>query len=406
MAAPPSQPCATSADLECPHLLGRQQLTQQRRAELSDEERKTVRIALGSRIQRACLFILVMQLPLLASATTEPMVYGKMAGNGFENVATRIYPVQDISERYRATLEVAEQGDVFSPGVVRVYDKQSGAELIQVHSEEMLVETGTESGEVNVDVHERSYGEQAVLIYDDFNFDGIEDLALRDGHFSCYSGPSFQVFLGTPDGFRHSAAFTALAQNYCGMFVYDKNAQQISTSTRSGCCRHRLSTFSVHNGEPVIEAETEIVYSEITGLLSETRSQSVNGRIVYTTQILWEEDDQRQILLDFQLTPSGRRIIVFRQSKGAPVYCVAVDGKNQVELTYPQQESEAFNYDSTQRILSFVRGDAIYRIRGDDQGKPESMAVTIHGQSTKLNLQPDSAKGSLDQAWAAIQESR
>lgn len=56
------------------------------------------------------------------------------------------------------------------------------------------------------------------MIYEDFNFDGKNDFAIMDGRFSCYGGPSFQVYLATANGFRHSPEFTRLAQEYCGMF--------------------------------------------------------------------------------------------------------------------------------------------------------------------------------------------
>ncbi|GAO96405.1 hypothetical protein PSA5_26825 [Pseudomonas syringae pv. actinidiae] len=49
--------------------------------------------------------------------------------------------------------------------------------MIRVQSDELVLGTDPKTGEVKTNVHELPYGEQSVLIYQDFNFDGIKDLA-------------------------------------------------------------------------------------------------------------------------------------------------------------------------------------------------------------------------------------
>src|SRR6185436_16339027 len=109
-------------------------------------------------------------------------------------------------------------------------------------------------------VLELPYGEQSVLIYDDFDFDGRRDLALMDGQNSCYGGPSFQIFLRQGSGFVRSKAFTKLAQEFCGMFSVDPVAQRIATMTKSGCCWHEFNVYTVVNHEPrLLETTVEAV---------------------------------------------------------------------------------------------------------------------------------------------------
>lgn len=357
-------------------------------------------------IQRLCLFTMTLLVPLLASAASAPAIYGEMDADRFQETARSTYNLQDFAEHYRATLEVSAENEVFRPGIIRIYNKQDGAELIQVRSDELVLDTDSKTGKVKANVHELPYGEQSVLIYDDFNFDGIKDLALMDGQFSCYHGPSYQVFLGTPDGFRRSESFTELAQNYCGFFDYDAKTRRISTMAKSGCCSHWFTTYILRNGEPVVEVERTIDANGTAGLPRETRWQEVGGKRVSTTRTLWDPVEEVQTLLAFRLAPSGKRIILFRWGETAPVYYVAVDNKDEVGLVYPEAEPEAFDYDSARQVLSFARGDTTYRIIGDKQGKPKNMEVVIRGKTTELKLLPGSTEGSLKQVGQALQDAQ
>lgn len=72
------------------------------------------------------------------------------------------------------------------------------------------------------------YDYQSVVFIEDYNFDGTEDLAIRDGNNSGYGGPSYQIYLFSPRSkkFVHNQAFTDLAQNESlGMFEIDKKKE-------------------------------------------------------------------------------------------------------------------------------------------------------------------------------------
>jgi hypothetical protein len=340
--------------------------------------------------------------PLLASAAPEPDTYGEMDSAKFEAAAKTTYSLQKFSDKYRATLELSSDDDVFRPGIIKVYDQKSGAVLIQVQSDEMVLDTNPKTDEVKANVHELPYGEQSVLIYEDFNFDGIKDLALMDGQNSCYHGPSFQVFIGSKDGFTHSDSFTDLAQNYCGMFGVDNKTRQLSVMTKDGCCLHEMATYSIRNGEPYEETHTVIDQTSPSGLIEESHSQNKNGKMVETNRTIWEDDEQRKILLAFKLAPLGKKIVLFTPATSDSVYYAAVDGKSEVSLVYPESDAEQFDYDSAGHVLSFVRGDTTYRILGDSQGAPNSMQVVIRGKVTELKLLPEPAQGSLDDVAAAL----
>ena len=113
------------------------------------------------------------------------------------------YKVGKFSEDYRATVTV--DGDATgASGVISVFDTHSGKRLVRVAADSLPFDL--RDGEVPVNIKELPYGEQSVLIYEDFNFDGKPDLAIMDGQNSCYGGPSFRSiwqasrdFVGMPN---------------------------------------------------------------------------------------------------------------------------------------------------------------------------------------------------------------
>ena len=71
-----------------------------------------------------------------------------------------------------------------------------------------------------------NYNEQRYVLYDDYNFDGIKDLAFYDGNNGGYGFASYQIFLFSKanDKFVHSPSFTKLGQ-YQGMFELKKKQE-------------------------------------------------------------------------------------------------------------------------------------------------------------------------------------
>lgn len=337
----------------------------------------------------------------LSAFATE--TFGELDSAHFQSLPRATYPLENFSERYRATLEISDQDEVFRPGIISVYDKHSGATLIQVRSEELVLDQQTGSEEVRANVHELPYGEQSVLIHQDFNLDGIKDLALMDGQFSCYHGPSYQVFLGSADGFRHSAAFTELAQNYCGLFEVDEKTREISVFTKDGCCWHEFSTYALENGEPVLRTRSAIGHNDPSGLVVETLGENRDGKLVSSTRRYWNTEDPPTVLLAFRLAPAGKRIILFESPNDAKPAYVALDKSDEAVLLYPEKDGERIVYDAASRQLSFARGDTTYRILGDGEGKPTKMQVEVRGKVTDLKLLPGEVEGSLDQVARLLQ---
>lgn len=360
----------------------------------------------------ACLALWLV-LPLAANAATLRYVGEEFDAQAFAASARRNYDVQDFSERYRATLEVQDNDEVFRAGIVRVFARGSATPLIEVASPELVLDTDPKGGKVKANVQQLPYGEQSVLIYEDFNFDGIKDLALMDGQNSCYHGPSYQVYLGSADGFEASPGFTELAQSNCGLFEVDAQAREIRTMSKDGCCWHQFAIYSVRDGEPLLEREiVEDATGASSGLAQETRYRDQGGKRVADKHYLWDEDGgtaagERRILLEFRLAPAGKRIVVLTNGNEAtPPYYAALGAQQRVDLLYPDAEREAMDYDAARHVLSFDRGDTTYRIVGDAQGVPQRMEVVVRGKTQTLALQPGSVHGALQAVAQALSDAQ
>ncbi|MBB5942945.1 hypothetical protein [Xanthomonas sp. 3307] len=369
-------------------------------------------------VRRAAVLVACALLAVLLSANaTAAAAPQRYAGEDFDDKAfaaskRRSYELQDFSDRYRATLEVEDNDGVFRPGIVRVFARGNATPLLEVASPELVVDTDAKGTKVKANVHELPYGEQSVLIYDDFNFDGIKDLAVMDGQNSCYHGPSYQVYLGTADGFEASPGFTELAQSNCGLFQVDAEAREIHTMTKDGCCWHQYATYSIRDGAPLLESETVFdARGDGPGLEQETVYRDRGGKRVPDMHYVWDEEGetavgQRKILLEFRLAPAGKRIVVFANvgdgASSKPFYA-AIGAQQRVDLLYPDAEREAMDYDADRHVLSFERGDTTYRIVGNAQGVPQRMEVVVRGKVQPLTLQPGSVRGSL-QAVAKVLE--
>lgn len=97
------------------------------------------------------------------------------------------------------------------------------------------------------------YGENnSGVVFDDYNFDGIEDLALRNGNDGAYGGPSYDVFLfsKTANKFVKSGELTKLASENLGLFTVDAKKKTLETFSKDGCCYHETTRYKIVGNRP------------------------------------------------------------------------------------------------------------------------------------------------------------
>lgn len=88
------------------------------------------------------------------------------------------------------------------------------------------------------------------VVLADLNVDGREDLALWTGTSGGYGSASFDVFLGTADGFQHDVALSALTHGATGLFTVDHG--QLVRMSKSGCCLFTTERYAFDKGAPLL----------------------------------------------------------------------------------------------------------------------------------------------------------
>ena len=188
----------------------------------------------------------------------------------------------NASKNYNARMEVERCEEDTCGGKLKIeLFKKSAAKPFQVIN---IEDTEFDMEEAKLNNAKRRYDYQSIIFFEDYNFDGIEDLSIRDGNNGAYSGPSYQIYLYSPQRgkFVHSEAFTRLAQSeYLGMFEVDKKKRVVRVASKGGCCMHRTEEFRVVKNRlvKVFEIYEEVEFREAKGnrLRIET-SRLVKGR--------------------------------------------------------------------------------------------------------------------------------
>ncbi len=124
------------------------------------------------------------------------------------------------------------------------------------------------------------YDKQSAVNIGDFNFDGMEDVALCDGTNGAYGMPSYQIFLSSRSAgkFVYDKKFSGLGK-HLGMFEVDKPKKLLRTFDKSGCCWHITEEFSVVNNAPkkILEVVEDATIADEKKVKITTKSL-VNGK--------------------------------------------------------------------------------------------------------------------------------
>mgnify|MGYP001099639630 CR=1 FL=1 len=310
------------------------------------------------------------------------------------------FKIDGFSNKYYGLVQVRDTADVFKAGTVKVFDKATKKELMHTTSDELTFDF--HEGQVKANILAAPYGEQSLIIYEDFNFDGVKDFALMDGQNSCYHGPSFQIWLAQGAGFKLSPAFTRLAQEYCGMFVVNQKDKVLETMTKSGCCWHQFSRFKVENGQLKTVSVEESSLSNTEPYFEEVSQQTwVNGKEEHTLKQYMSE--QADTLFSFTLAKNGKQVVVFHTGgEGEFLFYVLCQKDGSVEFSYPEvvydekkQENVGgvMNYSVVK--LAFKNDDAAYEVYDEGNGKI-GVRVLSDGKSYVFEGVAGSVKGGLE----------
>lgn len=332
-----------------------------------------------------------------------------------ENITNYIsvHKINNFSDKYYAKVFVTEKTDNYREiGIIAIYDIKTDKELVKVDSDDVSVEFD-DDGKVKINVHELPYGEQSLIMYEDFDFDGVKDFAIKDGNTSGYGGPSFQIYLDKKGKLIHHEGLTELAHDYLGMFYVNNKNKTIETMSKSGAAWHSYSTFKIINGKVILTnlIEEDARYYPFF-IIEETKiskgKKTVEKRISIDdiNEVMKEYPNDMNKILDFQITENKKRVFVYTDSLDN-LYYVLIKDKNIVEFLYPALENirnstekeNKFQLDKSKKILTFSNKSAKYIIyQKEDKGKITDIGILVETNGKKYDLKGNikTLEGSLD----------
>lgn len=137
------------------------------------------------------------------------------------------------------------------------------------------------------------YDEQSVVNVDDYNFDGMEDVAICTGSSGSYGMPAYNIYLSSRAAgkFVYNAPLSKLG-SHLGMFTVDKKGKTLETFDKSGCCWHITERYKVVNDKPVkIFEQVEDATANPNGKkVKITTKTLVSGK--WKTSVRYEKLDQ------------------------------------------------------------------------------------------------------------------
>ncbi|REH46447.1 hypothetical protein C7448_1077 [Tenacibaculum gallaicum] len=311
------------------------------------------------------------------------------------------YEIKGFSNKYKGllTIEKGYENEIFKKGCIAIFESKTNTKIIEIQSDELTFELEA-TKHVKTNILKLPYGEQSILISKDFNFDGIKDLAIMNGQFSCYHGPSFNVYLEINNKLTFSPEFTRLAQEYCGMFQTNAKTKTIHTITKSGCCWHQYSTFKVVNDVPtptLIIEENAAFAPFFSTTTTQWNGNKKNTKIIKTLNLKYDGVSE---ILSFKLIRNQKQVVLFSIDNQVLNYAL-VKPNGVVEFSFPlemMQENYNFNLNKTDNTLTFKNRSATYQIyQKSKENKVNSIGilVTVNGKNYDLKGNLNSIKGSL-----------
>lgn len=164
----------------------------------------------------------------------------------------KTFELKDASKYFDIKISVESCEDGFCGGMAMFsfYKKGSNSAYQVIKMKDTQIQLD-ESGNAQANIS-MLYDNQSVVNIDDFNFDGIEDIAICDGANGSYGGPSYQIYLSSKSAgkFVHNEKFSELG-THLGMFTVDKKKKVLRIFDKSGCCWHVTEEYAVVNNRPV-----------------------------------------------------------------------------------------------------------------------------------------------------------
>jgi len=214
--------------------------------------------------------------------------------SGYSSPAQFKFLANNSSNQYKAKIFVADCNDGSCGGkaTIILYDQITEKEIQTFHSADL--DFGLTEKQ-NAKIGWLELGKyQSPLIFGDFNFDGAEDIAIRNGSNGSYASPSYDIYLSKGGNFFLNKELTKLASENLGMFEVNKNLKQITINQKDGCCYYKSINYATGAKNGLTEVSSVIEDSSIGDDVTVITQKLLNGKVKRTIQKFKKKDYYEQ----------------------------------------------------------------------------------------------------------------
>lgn len=306
----------------------------------------------------------------------------------------QVFAINNLSDKFIFEIDIDETStkDIFKKGVIRVYLKEREQLLLEVKGDEFAFNT-IEYRKQGLEID--GYA-QDVVLFDDFNFDGKNDLAIQQSYSS--KGPSYTIYLYNGTTFTLDEIYTQIIQTSQGKFNIDPENKEISIIGTGGCCYHVLSTYKIIDGYP-FEHNTIIEEIDRPYRIETIRNWTGGKMEEFVNKTIDLNQEGIFNILSFKLLGNDKRVVLYNINDRMLYYALIVDN-DKVEFSFPveaEYKNPDFRVNGNHSKLTFQNQNVIYTVYDEEkQGrKTVGIKVTIDNEVYDLKGDVNTAKGSL-----------
>ncbi|WP_309430449.1 XAC2610-related protein [Chryseobacterium sp.] len=171
------------------------------------------------------------------------------------------FAINDASEKYNAEITVEEctNDGCRGKGSVVLFDKSGNKKQTFLSPDLVFYFKKDFKPSKEIMTVTQDMFRDEPLYFDDFNFDGTQDVSVRNGNGGNYGSASYDIYVfnSTKMQFVPSAELTELASGYQGMFGIDEKNKRLTTFARSGQTYY-TNTYEVVPGKGVVLVSEKI----------------------------------------------------------------------------------------------------------------------------------------------------
>ncbi|SHE86835.1 XAC2610-related protein [Chryseobacterium sp. OV279] len=189
------------------------------------------------------------------------------------------FAVEGASKKYNAEINVEEcfTGQCRHKANVILFNK-NGEKIQTLVSDDIALSFKEGFRPSKIEVMQLTSGlmHDDPIVFDDFNFDGTEDVALRNGSGGNYGSASYDVYVfnSTRNQFVLSKELTQIGSDYQGIFDVDPKRKRLTTYARSGA-----SLLYTYEYQVIPNKGLDLVYEKISDMSEEPAKVTIKEKI-------------------------------------------------------------------------------------------------------------------------------